>query len=317
MKKLAVVGAMCFAMLFCALTDTAAWSRTIRIIVPSPPGDTTDILSRLMADQISQAHGVNVVVENRPGAGNQIGIEYVFRSAPDGNTLLMATNSFAIGSHMKKLPYNPLTDFEPICHLVNSPQLLAVNGSSKLHTLADFVTEAHAHPNTLTVGAVGPGTAAYVGFEMLKSAAKLDVTFVPFTGNPDAMTDVLGSHITAVITGYASSAPYITSGQFRALAIGSRIPQLPNVLSFAESGYPDVEVNNWFGVIAPAKTPKETLSQLGDWFSAALQAPEVKKRLAMLRLYAVGRCGDDFTAFIHQQYDKAGVAIRAAHINIQ
>ena len=302
---------------FAGASASAQSPRTIKIIVPSPAGDTTDILSRMMADKISQAHGVTFVVENRPGAGNQIGIEAVFRAPPDGNTLLMATNSFAIGAHLKKLPYNPLSDFEPICHLVNSPQLLAVNSASSFRTLPDLIDAAHVKPNTLTLGAVGPGTAAHIGFEMLKRAAKLEMQFVAFPGNPPAMTAVLGQHVTGVITGYASSAPLITSNQLRALVIGTRIPQLPDVKSFTDYGYKDVEVNNWFGVIAPAKTPKDKLSQLERWFKEALQAPEVQVKLESLRLFPVGACGADFVAHIGMQYDKAGRAVREANLALQ
>jgi tripartite-type tricarboxylate transporter receptor subunit TctC len=289
-------------------------SRTIKIVVPSPAGDTTDILARLMSEQIGRTQGVTMIVENRPGAGNQVGTESVWRAAPDGNTLLMTINSFAISAHLRKLPYDPLTGFEPICHLVNSPQLVAVNGASPFRTLADMINAAHAKPDTLTVAAVGPGTAAHIGFEMLKRAAKLNMSFVPYPGNAPAINALLGSHVTAVITGYASVAQQINTGQLRALAIGTRIPQLPDVPSVAEAGYRDVEINNWFGVVAPAKTPKETVSQLAGWFNAALKAPEVKPRLDNLRIYPVGACGADFAAHIRQQYDNYGRVIREANI---
>jgi tripartite-type tricarboxylate transporter receptor subunit TctC len=319
MRKLNEFVITAFAAIILSLSISGAWSqtRTIKIVVPSSAGDSTDILARLMAEHIGRAHGVAMIVENRVGAGNQIGTEAVWRAAPDGNTLLMVINSFAISAHLRKLPYNPLTDFEPICHLVNSPQLIAVNAASPFRTLADMINAAHAKPNTLTVAAVGPGTAAHIGFEMLKRAAKLDMAFVPYPGNAPAINALLGSHVTAVITGYASVAQQISTGQLRALAIGTRVPQLPDVPSVAEAGYSDVEINNWFGIVAPAKTPKETVSQLAGWFTSALQAPEVKPKLDSLRIFPVGACGADFTAHIRQQYNNYGRVIREAKIKTE
>jgi len=319
MRKLNEFVITAFAAIILSLSISGAWSqtRTIKIVVPSSAGDSTDILARLMAEHIGRAHGVAMIVENRVGAGNQIGTEAVWRAAPDGNTLLMVINSFAISAHLRKLPYNPLTDFEPICHLVNSPQLIAVNAASPFRTLADMINAAHAKPNTLTVAAVGPGTAAHIGFEMLKRAAKLDMAFVPYPGNAPAINALLGSHVTAVITGYASVAQQISTGQLRALAIGTRVPQLPDVPSVAEAGYSDVEINNWFGIVAPAKTPKETVSQLAGWFTSALQAPEVNPKLDSLRIFPVGACGADFTAHIRQQYNNYGRVIREAKIKTE
>jgi tripartite-type tricarboxylate transporter receptor subunit TctC len=285
-------------------------------VVPNPAGATTDIIARLLTEQIARAHSVTIVVENRPGAANIIATEAVSRAAPDGNTLLMTINSIAIMSHLKKLSFDPLTSFDPICYLINSPQAIVVPGASPFRTLADLIKAAHAKPDTLTLGAVGPGTAAHIGFEMLKRAAKLNMTFVPYQGNAPAVNAVLGSHVTAAISGYAAVAAQLKAGNLRALAIGTRIPELRDVPSLAELGYKDVEIDNWFGVVAPAKTPKETLSQLAGWFTGAMQAPDVKPKLAALSLYPVGQCGADFATFIRNQHDQYGRVIREANIRV-
>jgi tripartite-type tricarboxylate transporter receptor subunit TctC len=291
-------------------------TRTIKLVVPNPPGASTDILARLLAEQISRTQGVTIVVENRPGAGNVIGTEAVARAVPDGNTLLINANPFVIDPHLRKLNYDPLTSFEPICYLVNSPTIVVVNSASPYRTLADWLEAARAKPGELTLGSIGPGSASHIGFEMLKRAAKVDLTFVPYPGNPPAVNALLGGHVSAVLTGYPVVAGQLKTGALRALATTtrSRIDLAPDLPTVAESGYKDYEVEFWNGVVAPAKTPKEALTQLAGWFTAALQAPETKPKLLAQGLYPVGTCGADFAAFIRKQYDEYGRAIRAANI---
>jgi tripartite-type tricarboxylate transporter receptor subunit TctC len=177
-----------------------------------------------------------------------------------------------------------------------------------------LLAAAHANPGTLTLGAVGPGTAAHIGFEMLKREAKLDMIFVAYQGNAPAVTAVLGSHVSAIISGYAPVASQLQSGTLRALAIGSAIPELPDVPSLAAAGFKDVEIDNWFGVVAPAKTPPEKLAELSGWFTQAMEASDVKPKLASLSLYPHRQCGADFAVFIRQQSDRYGRIIRAANI---
>jgi tripartite-type tricarboxylate transporter receptor subunit TctC len=171
----------------------------------------------------------------------------------------------------------------------------------------------------MTVAGVGPGTAAHMAFEMLKRAASVDMTFVPYPGNPPAMTALLGGHVDVVITGYAAAADLVNTGKLRVLATtsGSRIETLPEVPTVAEFGYKDYAVDFWIGVVAPAKTRKETVSQLGQWFTAALQTTDTKTKLIAQALYPVGLCGADFAAFIRQRYDEYGRVIRDAKIKLE
>jgi tripartite-type tricarboxylate transporter receptor subunit TctC len=310
------------SILVLALSAYGAWSqtaKTIRIIVPSTPGGGADTLARLLADQISRAQGQTIVVENRPGASNTIGTEAASRATPDGNTLLINTPEFVINAHLRKLNYDPLTSFEPICYLVRSPQLLVVNGASPYRTLADLLNAARAKPGELTLASAGPASSPHVAFEVLKRAATVNINYVPYQGSTPAVNALLGEHLTSVLASYPNVAEQIRSGKLRALVTTSRarIEQMPDVPTIAESGFDDFEADIWFGVVAPAKTPGETLSQLAGWFSAALNAQDIKPKLAAQGLFPVGTCGADFGAFIRRQYDDYGRAIRDANIKAQ
>jgi tripartite-type tricarboxylate transporter receptor subunit TctC len=291
--------------------------KTIRIIVPSSAGGGADILARVLADQISREQGVAMAVENRPGASNTIGTEAVARAAPDGGTLLINTPEFVINPHLRKLNYDPLTSFTPVCYLVRSPQLIAVNSASSYRTIDDLLNAARAKPDELTLASAGPGSSTHIAFEMLKRAAKVQMTYVPFPGSPAAVNALLGSHVTAVLASYPNLVEQIKAGKLRAIATTSaiRIKQLPDVPTVIESGFREYGSDIWFGVVAPAQTPATIVSRLADWFSAALHVPEVEAKLEEQGLSTVDICGAAFGAFIRQQYDVTGRAIRQANIS--
>jgi tripartite-type tricarboxylate transporter receptor subunit TctC len=309
------------AVILVALAGHGAWSqtRTIKIVDPDPPGGLADFLARLLAERIGRTQGLTIVVENRPGAASAIGTEAVSRAAPDGNTLLVNANPFVINPHVRKLNYDPLSSFEPICHLVSSPSVIVVNSASPYRTLADMLAAARARPGELTLASIGPATATQIAFEMLKRAANVDMTFVPYPGTPPAVNALLGGHVTSYFGNYSVVAEQLRAGRLRALATAARtrIEPLPDVPTVAESGYPDYEVDLWYGLVAPAKTPKETIAQLAGWFTAAMQAPEVKPKLIAQALYPVGMCGADFGAFMRKQYDQYGRAVREANIKAE
>ncbi len=297
-------------------TGTWAQSRTIRVVVPFAPAGGTDILARLVAHHISQAHGVTAVVENRPGAGTVIATEAAARAAPDGNTVLIVGNSFVINPNMKKLNYDPLTSFEPICHLTRSPNVVAVHAASPHRTLADLVAAARAKPGEVTMAVNGPATSQHIGFEMLKRAAKINLAFVPFQGGAPAVNALLGQHVDSLFSNYPTAAELLSNGKLRALAVGSqaRIEPMPDLPTIAESGYKDYEEDVWFGVVAPARTPKDVLTQLTAWFAEAVQAPYIKSKLAAQGLYSVGLCGADFAAYLRKQHLEYGRIIAEASI---
>ncbi len=304
------------------LTGLDAWSqptRTIKIVVATSPGGVNDILARLLAEQISRAQGPTVVIENRPGAGEVIGTESVARAAPDGNTLLIAATPFIINPQMRKVSYDPLTSFEPVCYLVNAPTVIVVNSSSPYRTLADLFDAARRKPGELTLASNGPGGPFHLGFEVLKRAANIDMTFVPYLGNTPAVNALLGEHVTSMFGTYSNVAAHLQAGKLRALATATRTraEPLPNVPTVIEAGYEDYEVDAWFGVFAPAKTPNETVGQLAGWFTAAMQAPEVKAKLVVQGLYPVGMCGAEFGALLRRQYEEYGRAIKEANIKAE
>jgi tripartite-type tricarboxylate transporter receptor subunit TctC len=304
------------------LSGDGAWSqttRTIKIVVPAAPGGTLDILARLLAEQIGRAQGRTMIIENRTGAAQIIGTEAVSRAAPDGNTLLITSNTFVISPHLRKVNYNPLASFEPICNVASSPIVIVVNSASRYRTLADLLNAARAKPGELTMASFGPANTLHIAVETLKRAANVNMTYIPYPGGAPAIIALLGEHVTSVIDTYPAAVEQLKASKLRALATASRtrIEPLPDVPTIAESGYKDYEAEAWVGLVAPAKTPKETVSQLAGWFTAALQVPEFKAKLAMQGLYPVGMCGEDFGAFIRKQYDDYGRAIREANIKAE
>jgi len=303
----------------CSDVASSQAARTVKIIIPLPPGGAGDILARLLAEQIGRAQGQSLVTENRPGAGSVIGTEAVARAAPDGNTLLINAPYLLIGPQVKKVGYDPLTSFEPICYLVSSPGVIVVNAASPYRTLTDFLDAARVNPGSLSMASVGPATAQHIGLEKLKRAADVDLTYVPYAGGAPAINALLGGHVTSVFAEYAPLAEHLKAGTLRALATSAqrRIESMPDLPTVAESGYRDYEVDLWWGLFAPAKTPKEMLLQLAGWFTASMQAPEVRAKLLAQGFSPIAMCGADFAALLRRQYDEYGRIIREAKIGAE
>jgi tripartite-type tricarboxylate transporter receptor subunit TctC len=315
-------GVAAFAVLLTALGghDAQAQSgRTIRAIVPTPPAGVNDLMARLLMDYVGRVHGVTYVVENRAGAAEVIGTDAVARAAPDGNTLLFGSSQVVINPQLRKVNYHPLESFEPVCLLVVAPLVISVQSSSPYRTLTDLLDAARAKPGSVTMGSLGPGTPFDIGLAMLKNATKVDITFVPFNGNAPSINALLGGHVTSTFNSYSSVSSQLKAGTLRPLAVASktRIPPLPDVPTVAESGVKDYEVTPWFGVYAPAKTPKETVTQFANWFSAALKAPEVKEKLAVQELYPMGICGADFADYLRKQHDLYGRVVREVNFKVE
>ena len=316
------IGALTLASLATMMPDRPAWSqagRTIRIIISVPPGGSIDILARLLADHVSNAQGVAVIIESRPGAGGIIAAEAALRAAPDGNTLLMNNNGMTISSILRKVSYDPRASFEPICNLVSTPQIIAVNSAQPYRTLAELVDAARAKPGELSIASVGPQTTQHIGIERLKKLAGINLTYVPYPGGATTVNALIGGHVTSAVLNWSEIGEQVVAGKARAIATmaSKHIEPLPDLPTVAESGYKDFETDVWFGLVAPAKTPKETVSQLIDWFSAALLAPEVKSKLTAQALYPDPRCGADFDAHIRRQSDLYTRLIRELSINPQ
>jgi tripartite-type tricarboxylate transporter receptor subunit TctC len=305
---LAALALVCFG----PLADRPAWAqRNIRVLISVPPGGTIDLLVRALADEIGKSSGHNVIVESRPGGGGVIAAEAVARAAPDGGTLLVNTNGMLISSMLRKVNFDPRASFEPICHLVSSPQVLVVNAASPYRALADLVTAAQARPGELSLASVGPNTTQHIAIERFKRSAGVNMIYVPYTGGAPAINALLGGHITGALQNYAEVGEQIAAGKLRALATFSprRIESLPQVATVTEQGHA-LATDVWFGLVAPARTPKETMAQLIEWFGGALMAPEVKDKLVARSLYPDGRCGAAFAAHIQRQADEYARVLR-------
>jgi tripartite-type tricarboxylate transporter receptor subunit TctC len=291
----------------------------LRIIVPYPPGGPTDYLARLLGEQIGRGQRLAVLVENRPGAGSVVGTEAASRSAPDGNTLLLYSKESIINPHVRKVRYDPLNSFEPICRLVTAPAVYSVNTASSYHSLGDLLEAARANPGALTLASSGPASPYQIGFEILKRVANVNMTFVPFPGGVPAVNALLGGHVTSALTTYTTTGEHFVSGKLRPIAIASltRAQELPNVPTVEEQGYKGYEVGIWYGLVAPAGTPKDTIARLTDWLTTAMNDHEVRAKLAVQGLSPGPMCGGDFANLLRKQYDEYGRVIHEASIKAE
>jgi len=324
MRKLLAgsIGALVLASLSVAVPDHAAWSqgaRTIRVVITVPPGGSIDLLFRILADKIAATRGQTIIIESRPGAGGVIAAEAVARAAADGNMLLSNNNGTIISSILRKVNYDPLTSFEPICNLVSTPQIIAVNSASPYRTLAELFGAARAKPGELSIASVGPNTTQHLGIERLKRLAEANLTYVPFPGGAPTVNALLGAHVTSAVLNWSEVGEQVTAGKVRAIATMAlrRIAPLPELPTVSESGFKDFETDVWFGVAAPAKTPNETVAQLIDWFRTALLSPDVKSKLIAQALYPNAVCGTDFAAHLRRQSELFTRLIREMNIKTE
>ena len=295
-------------------------SRPVRIIVPSPPGGGTDIVARVLAQHFAKSFGQQFFVENKPGAGNMIGIEAVARAAPDGYTLLMTASTLALNTVLfKKVPYDPVRDFAPITLTATAPNVLLVHPSVPAQSLAEFIALAKAKPGALSYGTPGIGTSPHLSMELLKSMAGIDLQHVPYKGTAAAVTDVIGGQIAATFANALTAKPQVDAGRVRALAITGprRIDALPAVPPVAEAGVPGYEAMQWYGLLAPAGTPAAVIERLNAEALKALRSAEMKERLAADGAEPLGGSPAEFAALIRRELDKWTRVARAAGIEPQ
>jgi tripartite-type tricarboxylate transporter receptor subunit TctC len=313
------IAAFMGAGLLALAASAGAQTTPVRIVVPYTPGSGPDILSRLMAEQVGRMHGPAMVVENRPGGGTLIGTEAAARAAPDGSTLLLVANSFVINAVLKRQSYDPVTSFEPVCHLAATPIVLVVNAASPYRTLADLMAAAREKPGELSLASGGPASSLHVAFEVVKRAAGVNMTYVPYGGSAPAINALLGGHVTSVFADYPTIVNQLKSGALRALVTTSptRAEMLPEVPTLAETGLSQYEAEIFYGFVAPAKTPGDMLAQLANSLKRALAAPEMQPKLAQQGLLPVGRCGEEFAAYMRKQVDEYGRVVREANIKAE
>jgi tripartite-type tricarboxylate transporter receptor subunit TctC len=301
-----------------AAREAVSQSGVIRIVVPYTPGSGPDILSRLMGEEIGNQHGPNIVVENRPGAGTLVGTEVVQRADPDGSEVLLVASSFVINPALKRGTYNVARDFLPVCYLASTPMVLVVQGTSPYKTLADLIAAARSKPGGLTFASGGPGSSLHVAIEVLHRAANLNITYVPFGGTAPAISTLMGGHVDAVWADYPTVVSQLQAGTLRGLVTTShaRVPTLPDVPTLTETGVTKYEADIFYGIVAPGKTPPDTQTRLIKMFSDALQAPDIKPKLAKQGLFPVGMCGAEFGAYLKKMGDDYDRIIRESNITV-
>jgi tripartite-type tricarboxylate transporter receptor subunit TctC len=304
-----------------AQTQTQTWpSRPVRIVVPSPPAGGTDIVARVLAEHFSRAFGQQFFVENRPGAGNMIGIEAVARSAPDGYTFLMVASTLSLNSVLyKKVSYDPIKDFAPIMLVASAPNVLIVNPTVPARTLAEFIALAKQKPGQLTYGTPGIGTSPHMCMELLKYMAGIDVQHIPYRGTVPALTDVMSGQISSMFGTALSVRPQIDAGSVRALGLSSkkRSQAMPSVLPIAEAGVPGYEATQWYGFLAPAGTPPDIITRIHAEAAKALKSKDLIDKLAIDGAEPVGSTPEEFAAHIKDELEKWTQVAKAAGIEPQ
>lgn len=312
-----VLGTAAFAALPAAAQPWPA--RPIRIVVPFPPGGSTDLLARRLADRMTASLGQTVVVENRPGAGGTTGADLVAKSPPDGYTLLVGvTGSNAIAASLfPNLPYDPVRDFAPVSRLVSAPLILVVNPRFPAQDLAGFIAAARAAGGSpITYATPGNGTSMHLTGEMFAQAARVPLQHVPYRGSAQATTDLIAGQVQSSFADFLVSLPHIRSGAIRAIAVTSRErhPLLPEVPTMHEAGLPGFEAASWQGLFAPAGTPPDILARLHAEVVATLAAPEVREPFARQGFIVGATRPDEFAAFIREEVAKWREVVRAGNI---
>jgi tripartite-type tricarboxylate transporter receptor subunit TctC len=283
-------------------------SRPVRVIVPFPPGGTTDIVARLVADRLGATLGQAAVIENRGGAGGAIGASEIARAAPDGYTLGIATvSTHGVNPAINpKLPYDALRDFTPISNLASVPNVVCANPSTGIADLKGLIEQAKAGPGKITYASAGNGSLSHMLGELFKSSTGTDLLHVPYKGVGPALNDTLGGQVNILFDNLPSSLPHIQSGKLRALAVASpsRVESLPGVPTFAEAGVPQLNDPSWFGLVGPAKLPPAVLSHIHAAVIQALATADVRERMRQAGAVPAGNTPGEFAAQIRTEVER-------------
>jgi tripartite-type tricarboxylate transporter receptor subunit TctC len=293
-------------------------TKPIRWIVPFPPSGGGDMIIRLIGQKLTERLGQPVVVENRTGAGGNVGTEVVARAAPDGYTLLMANVApMAINvSVYKKLPYNPVRDFAPITMVASFPNVLVIHPSVPAHTLKELITLARARPGELSYASAGRGSTTHLAGEFFNTRAGVNLPHVPYKGGGPALIDVMAGHVTLYFGSMPASLPHIRSGRLWGLAVTSlkRSEVAPNIPAVAESGFPDFEAVTWIGAVAPAGTPSPVVTLLNREIVTILRLPDVSEKLIAQGAEPLTATPDAFATYIRSEIEKWAKVVRQANI---
>ena len=292
-------------------------SKPIRIVVPFPPGAFNDTLGRTLAAEFSKGFAPGSLVENRPGGGTVIGTDHVMRSAPDGHTLLIVAFPFAlINSLHAQAKIDVTRDFAPLVFVGATPNMLVVNPASPYKSVQDLIAAAKAKPGSIPYASTGNGSSNHLSMELFKIMAGVNLNHVPYKGSAPAVTDLIGGQVEALFDNTPNVLPHVKAGRLRALAVTSakRSALAPDVPTVDEAGVPGYLVQVWFGVVAPAATPKDIVTKLNAEINRIISSPEVKERFAAAGVEVVGGSAESFGAHIKEQANTWGKVVRDANI---
>lgn len=308
---------LAFAMMISGLAGAAAAqsypTRPVRVILPYPPGEAADIMARLIGPKMSEGLGQQVVVENRPGASGQIGLDLAARAAPDGYTIAVGQGgNLVVAPHTyKKLPYDPLRDLAPIALLATNYLAVVGNPEVPFKTAAEMIAWARANPGKLTVATNGEGGFPHLAFENLGVMGRFKFQHIPYKGAAQIITDVMGGQVQLGIGAYTSLAPHVLSGRVRLIAVTNpvRVPNKPDLPIFAEA-VPGYDSRGWFGYVAPAATPRDIVGRLNQEINRAMKQPDVAEKMTAAGLIIVTESPEFFGEMIRSDYAKYGKLVR-------
>src|SRR5688572_7995852 len=309
------LAALLIAFAFCAGGTSAQVypARPVRLVVPFAPGSTTDSLARLIANRITEPLGQQVVVDNRPGAGGNIGTEIVARAAADGHTLLMAAGSHAINPSLyRKLPFDAVKDFAPITLVGEAPLIVVANPQLLATSMAEFIALAKSKPGQLSYASGGSGSPSHLAMELLKSMAAIELTHVPYKGGAPVLTALLSGEVQVTAGGMLAMLPQIRAKKLKALAVtgAKRSAVAPEIPTVAESGVPRYQVTGWWGLLAPAGTPSSVVTRLEREVARQLQSRELRERLSSEGIEAIGSSPQHFAAYLNEDIAKWAKVVR-------
>ena len=312
----------CLVLLVGALASTSTFAadfpeRTVKVVVPFPPGGGTDLVGRTIADKMGEFFKKTVVVENRAGAGTVIGTDYVAKSPPDGYTIIMGTFAYAVNPSLQAtLPYSNATSFAPVALVARSPNVVVVNPDRPYKTIAELVAYAKANPGKVNYGSFGNGTSAHLAGALFASLSKTDLTHVPYKGSSPALTDLMGGQIDVMFTTVPSASGYIRSGKLRALAVTSaqRSSAFPDLPTVAEAGVPGYEAEAWYGFYVPAGTPAPAIARLSAAIQYAANSPAFQTRVQDEGLVLTGGEPKDLDIYVRAQEVRWRKIVQEAHI---
>ena len=317
MKKLARLLKCLGVMLFVSAAAAQSYpSKPIRFVVPYPPGGPLDTVARLLGQKVAESVKQPVIVDNKPGAGGNIGAGAVAKSPADGYTILMgAVATHAINPTLyASIPYDPVKDFQPVTQLASTPNVLIVNNSVPAANVRDFIAYAKAHPGKLNFGSGSTGSAGHLAGELFKAMAGVDMTHVPYKGAAPAMQDLIGGQVQVMFDNFASANAQVKAGKVKALAVttAKRSTLAPELPTIGESGLPGFDINTWFGIFVPAGTPRDVVDRLHAEFTRALALPDIRERLVNLGAEPVGNRPEEFAAYIRSEGEKYARVIKAS-----